>query len=142
MANAKAKLYYTSSEHLDSLPIRNGNIVFAPESKTFCLDMQDQRFMYTTIRTCATEQDLRSIPFPVEGFYFVEDTRVFWRWNGAWSAITPSNLKPVVYGVTLEDLPSIGQSETLYYTDDGIYHWKNGKYNLIGNVNTWDVLNS
>lgn len=140
---AKAKLYYTSSEYINALPINNGNIIFVPDANMFCLDMSNQRFTYTTIKTFATEAARAAMPFPNEGFYFVEETYVFWRWhNNEWSQITPSYLKPVVYGASIEDFPSIGQPETLYYTDDGIYHWKGNKYNLVGNVNTWDVLNN
>lgn len=122
MANAKAKLYYTSSEYIDRLPIANGNIVFVPDANMFCLDMSNQRFTYTTIKTFATDAARTAVPFPNEGYYFVEETKVFWRWNNGWSQITPSNLNPVVYGTTVEDLPAIGKAETLYYTDDGIYH--------------------
>jgi hypothetical protein len=77
MANAKAKLYYTSSKYINQLPITNGNIIFVPDANMFCLDMSEQRFAYTTIRTFATEAARAAVPFPNEGFYFVEETKVF-----------------------------------------------------------------
>ena len=98
--------------------------------------MGGQRFTYTKIRTFVDDAARMSLPFPNEGFYFVESTQVFWRWDGAWSQVTPSNLTPVVYGADVDSFPSIGKSDTLYYTDDGIYHWKDDEYKLIGNVNT------
>jgi len=140
MAKAKVKLYYTSSQYLDSLPVNNGNIIFVPDSNVFCLDMSNQRFTYSTIRTFETETQRAALAYPNEGYYFVEETQVFWRWNGAWVQITPSNLEPVVYGVDINALPSVGKPNTLYYTDDGIYHWKDGEYKMIGNINTWDSI--
>ena len=46
MAKSKAKLYYTTSEYLPTLPIRSGNIIFVPDDNKVCLDMVDQRFEY------------------------------------------------------------------------------------------------
>ncbi len=143
MANAKVKLYYTTSEYLQTLPIKNGNIIFVPDNDLICLDISNQRFTYQTIKTFSTEQEREQTPFPNEGFYYVEATNVIWRWaNNQWSKITPTNLTPVVYGATEQDFPAIGKNDTLYYTDEGIYNYKsqNNKYNLIANANTWDGI--
>ena len=80
---------------------------------------------------------------PHEGFYFVEETNIVWRWaNNRWNQISPVNLEPVVYGATEEDFPSLGKNNTLYYTDEGIFNWKDveQKYNLIANANRWDNI--
>ena len=77
MAKAKVKLYYTSSQYLDSLPVNNGNIIFVPDSNVFCLDMSNQRFTYSTIRTFETETQRAALAYPNEGYYFVEETQVF-----------------------------------------------------------------
>ena len=79
MANAKAKLYYTKQQYLDSLPIANGNIIFVPDSNTVCLDMGSQRFTYQTIKTYETDQERIDTPFPNIGFYYVEETNSIWR---------------------------------------------------------------
>jgi len=143
MANAKAKLYFTKQKYLNSLPVTNGNIIFVPDSHTVCLDMLNQRYKYQTIKIYSTEEERLEEENLHEGFYFVEETNIIWRWNqNKWSQTTPTNLKPVVYGASPEEFPSIGKQETLYYTDDGIYNWKNeeNKYNLIANANRWDNI--
>ncbi len=79
MANARAKLYYTQQKYLDSLPVNNGNIIFCPDSYTFCLDMNGQRFTYQTIKIYKTDAERLNDKAPHEGFYFVEETNVAWR---------------------------------------------------------------
>lgn len=74
MANAKAKLFYTTSKYLKTLPVKNGNIIFVPDINTVCLDMSDQRFYYSTIKEYETEEQRTTEPFPNEGFYYVIET--------------------------------------------------------------------
>lgn len=74
MPNAKAKLYYTTSKYLTTLPVENGNIIFVPDVNMVCLDMGNQRFSYQTIKTFVTDADRLALPFPKEGFYYVEET--------------------------------------------------------------------
>jgi len=142
MANAKAKLYYTKSQYLSSLPIENGNIIFVPDINTVCLDMSSERFSYQTIKTFDTEEDRELMPFPNEGFYYVTETNILWRWDNDWIKVTPSNLTPVIYGETEDELPEEGQPGVLYYTDNGVYNWKNNirDYNMIANANKWQDI--
>lgn len=41
MANAKATLYYTKEQYLNSLPVEDGNIIFVPDSNKVCLDLRN-----------------------------------------------------------------------------------------------------
>lgn len=123
MANAKAKLYYTTPEYIDTLPVKNGNIIFVPAMNKVCLDMADQRFEYETIKTFQTDEERADVPFPNEGFYYVEQDAMIWRYSrGHWRQLTPTNLRPIVYGDCEEDFPELGANDTLYYTDEGIYN--------------------
>lgn len=143
MANAKAKLYYTKQKYLNSLPVKNGNIIFVPDSYTVCLDMSNQRFTYQTIKIYSTDVERLDEQSPHTGFYFVEETGVVWRWaDDRWNQISPVNLEPVVYGASENEFPSLGKTDTLYYTDEGIFNWKDveQKYNLIANANRWDDI--
>ena len=142
MANAQAKLYYTKRKYLDSLPIANGNIIFVPESNMVCLDMSDQRFYYNTIKNFATDRERAEIPYPNEGFYYVEETGIIWRYKDAWRQISSNNVSPIYYGNAEEDFPAEGEDNTLYYTDEGIFNWKKqlNKYNLIANANRWQQV--
>lgn len=139
---AKAKLYYTKSKYLPTLPISNGNIIFVPDINTVCLDMSNERFLYQTIKVFETEEERAAVPFPNVGFYYVTDTNVLWRWENGWARITPTNLTPNVYRESEEDFPQEGNEGTLYYTDEGIYNWKenSNEYNLIANANKWNGI--
>ena len=142
MANSKAKLYYTKSQYLSTLPISNGNIIFVPDTRTVCLDFADERFYYHTIRVFETDADRLLMPFPNDGFYYVSSTNVLWRWDQEWKQVTPSALSPIYYGEKQTDFPEIGQIGVLYYTDEGVYRWnnQNQKYSLIANANIWDTI--
>ena len=143
MAKAKAKLYYTTSEYLPTLPVRSGNIIFVPDDNKVCLDMVDQRFEYRIIKELETDEERIDMPFPNEGFYYIEETNLVWRWSrGKWRQVTPTNLTPIIYGDCEDEFPEIGKDGTLYYTDSGIYNWKGqlNKYNLIANANRWNSV--
>lgn len=140
---AQSKLYYTTPERLESLPVTNGNIIFVPDGNMVCLDFKDTRFTYQTIKVFATEEERRNTPFLNDGFYFVAETNVVWRWTGdSWKKVTPSNLQPTFYGETKDLFPEEGNTDSLYFTDDGIYNWKAqfNEYNLIANANTWESI--
>jgi len=70
---------YTTSAKLNDLPVEDGQIIFAPDMQTICLDMSGQRFYYQTIKIFETDEERMSTPFPVQGFYFVQETEVIWR---------------------------------------------------------------
>ena len=139
---AIANFIYTTSAKLDTLPVEDGQIIFAPDANTLCLDMTGQRFYYQTIKTFQTDAERAETPFLNQGFYYVEETETIWRWCGKWIKIVTSHDNSVVEGNTEEDFPEQGQGNTLYYTDDGIFSWKNAanKYNLIANANTWESI--
>jgi hypothetical protein len=117
---AIANFVYTTSAKLNKLPVEDGQIIFAPDMNTICLDMSGNRFYYQTIKTFETDEQRAATPFPIQGFYFVEETQVIWRWCGKWIQIT-ADPNPIVGGETEEDFPEQGKKNSLYYTDDGIF---------------------
>lgn len=142
MPNAKAKLYYTTSKYLTTLPIENGNIIFVPDVNMVCLDMGNQRFSYQTIKTFAMDADRLALPFPKEGFYYVEETDTIWRWSGGWKRVSSAGASPILYAVSESEFPEEGEANKLYYTDNGIFNWNplQQKYNLIANANRWQGI--
>lgn len=142
MANAKAKLYYTQEKYLSTLPVQNGNIIFVADSHKVCLDMSKTRHTYQTIQEFKTDAERLALQSPYKGFYFVEETNTIWRYSDSWKRITNVSLNPIVYGETEEAFPQEGEKNSLYFTDDGIFNWKEavGKYNLIANANKWDKI--
>lgn len=140
MTTAPAKLYYTTASKLNELQIANGQIIFTSDTQTIYLDMKNKRHCYSSIQIFEKEQDRLDVLAPVEGFYFVLETNIFWRYTGnnssRWIQITPNNLNPVVFG----ELPVTGVENTLYCTDNAIYSWKNQSYNMIANKNEWGTI--
>lgn len=142
MASTKAKLYITKERFLPTLPIKNGQIIFIPDSQKVCLDMSSTRYTYQTLREFKTDVERQSMESPHQGFYFVQETNTIWRYTDSWKQITPNNIEPIVYKESEEDFPIQGNKESLYFTDSGIFNWKETteEYNLIANANRWDVI--
>ena len=141
---AQMKLIYTTASKLNELPVSDGQIIYAPDDNTICLDMRSQRFTYKTIRTFNTDAERLMAASASAGFYYVEETNIIWRktLNGAWRQITPSNLEPVFCGGSTDAFPQTGMEGVLYYTKEGIYGWdsETNKYILIANANTWGSI--
>lgn len=78
---ALANFVYTTSAKLNELPVEDGQIIFVPEVSTIAMDMHGQRFLYQNIKTFETDTQRSEYPFPVTGFYYVEETECLWRWN-------------------------------------------------------------
>lgn len=140
---AQMKLVYTTSVRLNELPIKNGQIIYAPDDNRICLDMQDRRFTYHTLRSFETDAERLRFIGVNKSFYFVEETNIMWQYiNNGWKQITPANLEPVYYAEIPSRFPAQGKENTLFYTDEGIYNWKESTqdYNLIANANTWGSI--
>lgn len=139
---AIAKLYTTSASKLNSLPVQDGNLIFVKDTKKIYLDSNGNRIGYTDITVFETESERSSVLAPVEGFYFVEDTHMLWRYRAGWIQLSPSNLEPIYFGVSESDLPTVGDPKVLYTTNDGIYKWDSvtKSYCVISSKLVWESL--
>lgn len=97
------------------------------------------RLDFTTIRVFKTDAERVGTLAPVEGFYYVEDTGVLWRYSSSWRQITPSNLTPIFFG-KYEDFPPTGSSSMLYVDDAQTYRWDGAKYIVVANKTEWEML--
>lgn len=134
---AQMKLVYTTAAKLDSLSVVDGQIIYLADENQICLDMKGKRLTYRSIKTFDTDAErFATQPIP-KTFYFVFETNVMWQYNNGWQQITASGLTPILYFDTEENLPEHGEVNKLYYTDTGIYNWResDNKYNLIANAN-------
>ena len=136
---AQMKLVYTTAAKLDSLEIADGQIIYLADENQICLDIRGKRLVYHSIKTFDTDQERLSTDPISKTFYFVFETNILWQYNNGWHQITPSDLQPILYFDLPDDFPSQGEVGKLYYTDDGIYNWResDNKYHLIANASRW-----
>lgn len=140
LTSAPAQFFYTTASKLGDLGIVNGQIIFTSDTKTIYLDMKGHRNSYSTIQVFATDEERLKELAPIEGYYFVEDTNVLWRYKTAWRQITPSNLEPIVFFDNENQFPVVGNGSLLYCTDGAIYNWKQSSYNMIANKTEWESI--
>lgn len=142
MANAIVKMYTTTASKLSQLQVLDGQLIFVRDVRKIYLDINGARLEYSIIQVLASEEDRSNLLAPVEGFYFVESTHVMWRYKDKWTQISPFNLNPIFFGGTSDDLPSVGDSATLYVTDDATYKWDAllREYVVVSNKTEWKTL--
>lgn len=139
--SAIVKFYHTTNSKLAQLPVRNGNLIFVTDTKRMYLDVNGNRLPYMDIQLLPTESDRTSVLAPIEGFYFVEETNVLWRYREGWIQVTPSNLTPLFFG-SYEEFPPQGNPLVLYVSDNATYKWDSltSKYMCVANKTEWTVL--
>ena len=138
---AIVKCYNTVNSKLAQLPVSDGNLIFVTDTRTIYLDINGTRLGYSDIKILPQESDRTSILAPVEGFYYVEETDIFWRYKEGWKQITPDNLNPLFFGA-YEDFPPTGKDNVLYISDDATYKWDSltSTYICVSNKTEWKEL--
>lgn len=135
---AKVKFYSTVASKLADLPIVDGQFILVRDQRTIYVDLNGMRLGYHDIQVVSSESDRTQILAPTEGFYYVDETNVMWRYKGGWKQITPSNVTPFVYG-EFDSFPETGKEGTLYATDNATYVWNStlNSYTCIANKTEW-----
>ena len=135
---AKVKFYSTVASKLADLPIVDGQFILVRDQRTIYVDLNGMRLGYHDIQVVSSESDRTQILAPTEGFYYVDETNVMWRYKGGWKQITPSNITPFVYG-EFDSFPEVGKEGTLYATKDATYIWDSNlsSYICIANKTEW-----
>lgn len=139
--SAIVKFYHTTQSKLAQLPVSDGNLIFVTDTKKMYLDINGNRLGYQDIQVLPTETDRTSILAPIEGFYYVEETNILWRYKEGWKKVTPDNLSPLFFGA-YEDFPPVGNSNVLYISDDATYKWDSltSTYICVSNKTEWKEL--
>lgn len=139
--SAIVKFYHTTQSKLAQLPVSDGNLIFVTDTKKMYLDINGNRLGYQDIQVLPTETDRTSILAPIEGFYYIEETNILWRYKEGWKKVTPDNLSPLFFGA-YEDFPPIGNSNVLYISDDATYKWDSltSTYICVSNKTEWKEL--
>lgn len=138
---AIVKCYSTIGSKLAQLPVSDGNLIFVTDTKTIYLDINGNRLGYTDITVLSSETDRTAILAPIEGFYFVEETNIMWRYKEGWKRITPENTSPLFFG-DYESFPTPGNENVLYISDDATYKWDSltSSYVCVSNKTEWKEM--
>lgn len=120
---AEIRFFLTNSEHIGEIEVAIGNLIFSEDDKKIYLDGGSGRICYDSIIVFALDSDRYYYQNPIDGFYFVEETKVLWRYsNGEWTAITDPPVNNVVF-IPYSELPPEGDFAVLYICDKEFYIW-------------------
>lgn len=136
---ASITYYLTDAEHMGSISVSPGNLIFCEDTKRIYLDGKSGRVSYDSLIVFDTEADRLAYANPIEGFYFVEETKVMWRYSGeTWTSITESPTNNVVF-IPKSELPIPGKVDTLYICDTEMFIWSptENKYHSMNNDSVW-----
>lgn len=131
------KFVSTIDSKLSQLELKNGQLIFTGDTRKIYLDFNDIRTEYSQIIVLAKEESRLTYLSPITGFYFVQETKVFWRYeNGEWIQLTSPPKETVVF-IDYEQLPPKGEPKVLYVTENQTYVWNGSSYNRLG-ASIWE----
>lgn len=131
----------TTSDKMDSIDITSGQLIFSRDDRVIYLD-SDVRTSFQQFITVVNEQTRQELASPVNGFYFIEDTKTFWRYNNSeWEQITSSPKESLVFAARA-DFPATGEENVLYVDEQMIYTWNSTENDYIEmNALYWQPIN-
>lgn len=136
------KFIATSRNKVETIPVEKGQLIFSRDSRTIYLD-SDVRTEFNTFIILDTEDERTKLISPVNGFYFIEETKILWRHNN--SKWFPLNEKPEQNIVFVDNgaKPLEGKINTLYVDDNKLYRWEPTlkRYTSIGDIG-WEPISS
>lgn len=133
---ATVKFLSTVNSKLSQLDIENGQLIFVSDTRNIYLDFNGVRTEYSQVIILAKESDRVNYLSPITAFYFVKETKVFWRFEGGeWIQLTTPPKETVIF-LNYSDLPKVGTKEVLYVTESQTYIWDGSEYVLLGEP-TW-----
>lgn len=135
------KFIATTSDKLESIAIVSGQLIFSRDNRIIYLDAGEERTSFQQIITLFSEELRENLASPLQGFYFVMDTKTLWSYNGLeWTQITEKPKENLVFS-NYEDFPAQGEEKVLYVDNKNIYQWNkdtNG-YMEMGAL-VWDSI--
>lgn len=136
------KFIATTSDKLSGIKVTSGQLIFSRDDRVIYLDT-DVRTSFQQIITVAKETTRPNLVSPVEGFYFVEDTAVLWRYkDGVWTALTSTPNETLVFA-NRENFPAIGKTHVLYVDETKFYQWNEDTkdyYEMGGSALLWESM--
>lgn len=133
-----AETYYTKvlsvakESFLDRIPIEYGQIIFVKDTRSIYYDTTE-RTTYRSVVIVETEEQRQA--GVITGLYYVIDSRSLWFKNGnSWDLVCEPAKNEIYYADSIEELPEVGDVNTLYIVDLFMYRWKDGKYKSMGSA--------
>lgn len=123
MAENVLSIIGTVSSKVPDIAIKNGQLIFIPDSRTIALDLNNRRTFYNQIISLETDTERINMLAPVNGsFYFVIETAVLWNYQNKWLQITTPPEEVISIGTTF---PQLGSKKTLYVntSEENISIW-------------------
>lgn len=117
------KFIATTSDKLESIAIVSGQLIFSRDNRVIYLDAGEERTSFQQIITLFSEELRENLTSPLQGFYFVMDTKTLWSYNGLeWAQVTEKPKENLVFS-NYEDFPAQGEEKVLYVDNKNIYQW-------------------
>ena len=133
------KVVSTTSDRLGQLSVEYGQLIFVRDTKELYFDHQQGRISYSNqIIILETEEQRVNMRFPVNGFYFVKETGIIWRYENTWISITNPPSERIEF-LPKNLFPQIGKEDVLYIDGIKIYRWLQSEYVEMG-VPIWETF--
>lgn len=134
---ATVKFICSSSEKIDSIPFKAGQVMFVQDERAIYVD-GTERVCYRQIITLDTEAQRTALSIPLDSFYFVNETKILWQFDNGWHQITTSPKVQIVFD-DKDNFPIPGDSETIYIDGLHQYRYLNDQYQLMtgGGSTVW-----
>lgn len=133
------KFIATDSNKVNNIPLEKGQLIFSRDNSTIYLD-SDVRTTFTTFIILETEEERKNLISPVNGFYFVEETKILWRLsNKEWSQLNEKPEQSIVFADNSK--PTTGKENVLYVDNGKIYQWiaSENRYIVISDL-LWEAI--
>ena len=133
-----AETYYTrvlsvaKESFLDRIPIEYGQIIFVKDTRSIYYDTTE-RITYRSVVIVETEEQRQA--GVITGLYYVIESRSLWFKNvDSWDLVCEPAKNEIYYADSVEELPVVGDVNTLYIVDLFMYRWKDGEYKSMGSA--------
>lgn len=101
----------TKGAKLSQLTIEDGQLIFVQDRNRIAFDWGGTRKFYNSVEIVEAEVVREAMVSPVNGYYFVIDSAVLWRYDNGWTQVTSKPDEIVCIGV---ELPELGVPNKLY----------------------------
>lgn len=105
------KVIATSSSRIRDLVIRDNQLIFIRDLGRIAFDSKGKRVFYNQIVELETEADRLALVNPIDGYYFIISSGIFYHYKNGWTPITE---KPESFLCIDVELPQLGQENKIY----------------------------